>query len=400
MALTPPRIHKKRILAVLASTASGSLSRAEVLKRLGIEYGSRWSTQDREPVATRPFEVKWQNRASFVRADLVREKLLTGSADGNWTLTTAGREEALRIASGVRHYLHSEHKRRDQVWQQLLAEDGRENVPPAKLRKLGLYGGASGIFVNQDNTKTDFAPTGIAVSFLHTGTSYEDELTSTGVVYHYPRTDRVGHDESEIEASRAAYRTGLPVFLIGPGASATTRTLYRGYVEDVEDSLEVLLITFTDGPLPPPPPGADIELPFSLTDEESEDTYSKRRNRPNQARFAFKVFQRYGTACAACGLDVGGLVQAAHLRAKKHGGSDDERNGLPLCANHHIALDKGLWGIEPDTTKFRPGHRCSDLGSLGMVNSDLSHLKELPHSDALSNAWETWQKDEERRRNK
>lgn len=397
MVLTPPRIHKERILAVLASTPSGSLPRAEVLKRLSTDYGSRWSAEDQEPVATRPFERKWQNRASFVRADLVRQQLLTDTADGNWTLTQAGREEAIRIASGVRNFLDREHQRREEMWQELLAEGGRENIPPSRLRELGFYGGASEIFVNQEKTKTDFAPTGIAVSFLHTGTSYEDELTSTGVVYHYPRTNRLGHEESEIEASRAAYRTGLPVFLIGPGATSTTRTLYRGYVEDFDDSLEVLLITFTEDSLPSPPPGADAELPFSLTDEELEDTYSKRRNRPNQARFAFNVFQRYGTACAACGLDVAGLVQAAHLRAKKERGSDDARNGLPLCANHHIALDKGFWGIEPASTQFRASVRCSNLGLLRIVHPDLSHLKKLPHADALDDAWQTWQKDEVRR---
>lgn len=325
---------------------------------------------------------------------------MTDSADGNWRLTAAGREEAARISSGVRNFLDREHQRREQMWQELLAAGGRENVSPGKLGELGFYGGASGIFVHQEITKTDFAPMGIAVSFLVTGTSYEDELTSTGVVYHYPRTNRTGHYESEIEASCAAYRTGLPVFLIGPGATQSTRTLYRGYVEDLDDALEVLLITFTDDPLPPPPPGADIELPFSLTDEDSEDSYSKRRNRPNRARFAFNVFQRYGAACAACGLDVAGLVQAAHLRAKKQRGSDDARNGLPLCANHHIALDKGLWGIEPASTEFLAGDRCSDLGLLRIVNSDLSHLQKLPHADALSSEWETWQKDEERRRNK
>lgn len=110
---------------------------------------------------------------------------------------------------------------------------------------MGLYSGARGVYADQERTRDTLAPDGIAVSFLHTGRSYADDLTEDGVLYHYPKTKRPGHDKSEIAASKAAYRSGLPVFVIGPGSSTATRSVYRGYVERFDDELRVLLITFT-----------------------------------------------------------------------------------------------------------------------------------------------------------
>jgi hypothetical protein len=47
------------------------------------------------------------------------------------------------------------------------------------------------------------------------------------------------------------------------------------------------------------------------------------------------------------------LLQAAHLRRKAEGGSDHPRNGLVLCALHHLAYDRGLWAIEPSSLEVR-----------------------------------------------
>jgi hypothetical protein len=246
--------------------------------------------------------------------------------------------------------------------------------------------------VNQERTKFATAPNGIAVSFLHTGRSYADDLTEDGVIYHYPKTQRPGHDKFEIAAAKTAYRSGLPVFVIGPGSISAKRIVYRGFVERFDDQLGALLITFTQDELPPPPPEGEDENPFTLTDEASKRTYSLRQNRPNQGRFAMKVFQRYGSACAVCGLDVYGLVQAAHLRAKKRSGSDDERNALPLCANHHLAFDRLLWAIEPGTLKLASRYGGPDLALLGITKPDLTHLKRTPHDAAIVDTWQEWKK--------
>jgi hypothetical protein len=284
----------------------------------------------------------------------------------------------------------AERSRREQLWADLLAVGGPVDVQRGLLRDLKIYGGQAGIFVPNAETRTPATPKGIALSFLHTGRHYDDEFTATGVIYHYPSTGRSGHDKSEIEASHAAYRASLPVFVIGPGNKSTTRTVYRGYIEDVDDKNKVLLITFTRAELPPPPTPTEVSESFNLTDDAPSPSFSARRNRPNQVRFAFDVYKRYGSECAVCGLNVKGLLQAAHLLSKKDGGSDDARNGLSLCANHHLAFDRGYWCVDP-ALKLHAQSAGPALFDLAIPRADLSHLPRQPHPQAISRIWTEWQ---------
>lgn len=389
LGLTPRQTHRERILSVLSEEPNGSLRRADALRRLAVAFA--WSGEDEKPRETRPWETKWENRASFERAEMFRAGLLEDDEYGQWTLSPAGWKQAREVRRAQPEGA-DESRRREEIWTTLLAAGGPREVTPGLIRELGIYAGARGVYVNQDRTKSALAPDGVAVSFLHTGKSYADDLTDEGVLYHYPKTKRPGHDRVEISASKAAYRSGVAVFVIGPGSRSTTRVVHRGYVERFDDDLGALLITFTQDELPPPPPEGENDTPFALTDEASLRTYSLRQTRPNQGRFAMKVFQRYGTACSVCGLDVYGLVQAAHLRAKKRSGSDDERNALPLCANHHLAFDKFLWAIEPGTLKLRSRYSGPELNELGITRSDLHHLERTPHDAAISDSWEEWRK--------
>lgn len=369
------------------------MSRADVLRQMADEYGKHWTADDFSSPNTRPWETKWENRASYVRADMVREGLLADSADGNWVLTPAGWAAAKNLPPETKLFESHELERREVMWRSIIRAGGPADVKPAFLNEIGMYRGGRGIYANQEVTRTATFPHGVAISFLHTGTSYDDELTETGVVYHFPETRGIGRDKAEIESCRAAYMASVPVFVITPGANREVRRVHRGYIEEVDDYLGTLLITFTDGEMPPPPlPDAEEDDEFSLVEGGRDAKYSRRRNRPNQMRFAFKVFRRYGPACVACGLEIKGLVQAAHLHAKKLLGSDDPRNGIPLCANHHIAFDKGLWAIDPDTTQFVIRSEGPAKDELGLLMEDLTHLKKLPHPDALSAAWKTWQK--------
>lgn len=209
------------------------------------------------------------------------------------------------------------------------------------------------------------------------------------MIYHYPTTGRKGHDESEIEASKEAHEAAVPVFVIGPGSESTTRTVHRGFIEDIDDDNRVLLITFTTAQFPwltEKDEQADL---FKLMDEESDATYSLVKNRPNQVRFAFGVYKRYGIKCAVCGLNVKGLLQAAHLLSKSFGGTDDARNGLPLCANHHLAFDRGYWCVDPNL-KLHAKADGPALDDLAIVRTDLCHLPQKPHPSALARVWTDW----------
>jgi hypothetical protein len=390
VALTPQATLRDRILLILHSLNNGTGTRADVLETMEAAFSSEWTAEDVQPQNKRPWETKWRNRASYERADMVRDGLLSERADGYWSLTPVGQQAAAALVSSAASARGAERERRDAMWEDLTTAGGPESVSPSILNNLRIFRGGRGIYADGESTRT-LDTDGVTVSFLHNGSSYDDELSPTGVRYHYPTTTVPGRDAAEVSASKAAYRLGLPVFVVTAGKPGSTRTVYRGYIEDFDDSAGVFLVTFTTGTLPPPPPSEDAISPFSLLDgADDPEAWSKRRSRPNQQRFAFQVLRRYGAACAVCGLAIAGLVQAAHLLPKKDKGSDDPRNGLPLCSNHHLAFDKHLWMIDPASTAFVTKPSGPSLGELLITRSDLAHLPARPHDDALNEIWTRW----------
>jgi putative restriction endonuclease len=282
-----------------------------------------------------------------------------------------------------------ERARRDDMWASLQAAGGPDGLSPRLLREVGVYGGAQGVWVDTDRTRGIDGAGGITVGLLHTGRHYADELSTDGVLYHYPRTGRPpGRDRSEVESTKAAGRLRLPVFVVTPGVPASSRNVRKGWIEGWDDDAEVFLVTFAEE-LPPEPPSDQGESPFVL---ETEITRSSRSvvSRPNQQRFKFAVLKLYGPACAVCDLAVTDLLQAAHLRGKAERGSDDPRNGLVLCALHHVAYDRELFAIEPTSQAVRVLPNGPDAVQLRLTRGSLHHLPRRPHQEALVYAWSAW----------
>lgn len=386
MALTPHSELRRRLLAVL-SAAGGSLPRPEALDAMDARWQDSWTTDDLTTQPSRPWELKWRNRTSFERDRLVKAGLLVHHTDGTWALTPEGWAASETAASERTNAIEAERARRESLWRMLRERGGPTNVPSTVVREAGLYRGYRGVYADLANTRSEAFPNGIALTVLDLGKAYANEMTDEGVIYHFPVTARPGRDQAEIEALRAAFKTGLVVFVLTT-APGEKRTVLRAYVEDLDSDSGLALLTFSgESPRPvPPPPDAE----FTLTEEEDEAVWAKRRARPNQARFAFAVMQRYGRRCAVCELDVGIAIQAAHLRSKARRGADDARNGLPLCANHHVMFDGGLWGFNMEGGVMT--HPDWDMERLGLVRSDLSHLSELPHREALDDAWGEWKR--------
>ena len=48
-------------------------------------------------------------------------------------------------------------------------------------------------------------------------------------------------------------------------------------------------------------------------------------------------------ACAVCGLDVEQVLEAAHIVPDAKGGRASSDNAVLLCANHHRAMDRGMF---------------------------------------------------------
>jgi hypothetical protein len=232
----------------------------------------------------------------------------------------------------------------------------------------------------------------VTVGVLHTGRSYADDLANDCILYHYPDTRRArgGRDRAEVEATKAAGRLKLPFFVVThPTPGSPLRDVRRGWVEGWDDESATFLISFEG------PPAAAVDAPED--DDEPFDLVDHTPKRPRlatarggQQRFKFRVLRRYGPRCAVCDVAEPGLLDAAHLRPKAEGGSDDPRNGLALCPTHHRAFDGGLFAIEPGTLRLVFKDGGPDAERLGVRRSTIQHLRRTPHPDALCWRWDRW----------
>jgi putative restriction endonuclease len=276
--------------------------------------------------------------------------------------------------------------RRERLWAAVSSgDDGTAIATAGELRELGIYGGAGGIWVDKATTSS-VSPNGqgIAVAVLHTGRHYPDDLGDDGMLYHYPRTNRpVGRDRAEVEALKNAGRLRLPLFVITEAHGGRARQLRLGWVEDWDDESQMALIAFD---LVDMAQLQHDEDPFELTQVHSEKKVSVKA-RPSQQRFKLAVIKRYGSCCAMCPVTVPQLIKAAHLVPYGKGGTNDPRNGLPLCGNHHDALDCGLVKIDPLTLEFVVTGRYTPE-QLGVTKADLSGLRATPHTQALQAVWD------------
>lgn len=286
--------------------------------------------------------------------------------------------------------IEKERANRLTIWQNLITKGGPKKVSPTLLREMGIYGGAQGIYVEKERT-APISPdgAGITIGLLHTSSDYPDELAEDGILYHYPSTNRPPiRDSNEIEATKNAGRLGIPVFVITrPTPSSTVRDIFLGWVEGWDDDSKLFLVTFGETR----PSGLLLETRDDETFDPRDETarpIAEISTRPGQHKFRFLVMQRYGLRCAVCDLDIPELLDTAHLIPKSEKGSDDPRNGLVLCANHHRALEMGLFGIHPETKAFHFKSDGPDSDALKIQRRDIRHLRKYPHEVALTWLWE------------
>jgi putative restriction endonuclease len=276
----------------------------------------------------------------------------------------------------------------------LLAEIGGEaanhGVESATLRDWRIYGGQQGIWVDKQRTASlTNDGNGLAMSLLHKGTIYPDDFDETGVIYHYPVTNRPHlRDVGEIEAVKNCHRLRVPVFVITMSeVNPSKRNVYFGYVTMSDDRAKVFIVEF--GKDQESLESKETEKPFELKVIEPREKYEAMK-RPDQAAFRISVIRRYGAQCAVCDMAVIELLDAAHLVSKAEDGTDDSRNGLPLCVLHHRAFDKSLFSIRPDTGSVVTRVNGPSRSDLGITRDSISHLRSRPHQAALDHCWENW----------
>lgn len=131
------------------------------------------------------------------------------------------------------------------------------------------------------------------------------------------------------------------------------RLLKKGNVLKWDDAAGTFFIQFEveNQPVSLPYQEPEETTSFQLK-EPSQSGTTLTKARPNQPRFNFEVFARYGARYAVCDVQVPGMLQVAHICGKGEDGSDDPRNGLVLCANHHRAFDEYLFSVDPSSLRI------------------------------------------------
>jgi len=100
---------------------------------------------------------------------------------------------------------------------------------------------------------------------------------------------------------------------------------------------------------------------ITITNNERKQVVVSVRKKLRDVSFQDRVLTAYNFRCAICGLQLK-LVQSAHIVPASHENSTDEtKNGLALCALHHLAYDRSLITIADDYSVVLSDHRIEDL---------------------------------------
>jgi hypothetical protein len=292
----------------------------------------------------------------------------------------------------IEESIAAERARRDDLWAKLVEVGGPSAVPAAILNELKIYFGGRGIWVDKGVTSgVGGSLAGVAVGVLHSGSVYDDDLFEDGALYHYPTTLVPGRDASEIAATKAAARFGLPIFYSIRIGSSNKRDVKLAWVENEDDNSKLFLLRFGDTPPQRRLTPAD-ERPFTLKEKRDKEEMKANRTK-RQANFKFNVLKYYQKpVCAVCDVHLSKMLDAAHVVDVQHGGTDDERNGLILCANHHRVFDAHLFAIEPITHKIH----CTPTYPASLLGIRKPALQgRHPHRAAVTWRWESWKKKHE-----
>lgn len=109
---------------------------------------------------------------------------------------------------------------------------------------------------------------------------------------------------------------------------------------------------------------------------EYEEHYRASIQMGRDARFRIEVVVlAYKHTCALTGyrlttLEMGSIVDAAHIHAFSDSRSNDPRNGLALSKNAHWQFDRGLWSLNDDYQVLLNREKFSEDGAPGQRLAD------------------------------
>lgn len=264
-------------------------------------------------------------------------------------------------------------------WADFVARTFKNKTTWADLRDSYIFRPqGQGIWLDVERTRKAGIPFEIAHSVIFSDGYDEEEPDGERFSYAYPRPSI--RSESEIEGMKAAHRLLMPIFFVD--GSSRTYTARVAWVVDFNDETSLFLLGVS------PPSASEIrdddldETPFPTSSEVlKKGTYSKTL-RPGQRNFRYDVLERYGAVCMMCTVDVGSVLDAAHIIPHAFRGPRDARNGLVLCTLHHSAFDSGLVRIHPKTLKFEIADDIAPA-RLAITREGLEYLERRPAIEAL-----------------
>jgi putative restriction endonuclease len=166
---------------------------------------------------------------------------------------------------------------------------------------------------------------------------YDDQEVADGLWrYDY----QSGGVEGKNTKLRKAWELQLPIIWFRQQELGRRYVPYFVYVVDDFPELGYCLIS------------PDLSLSLAIkTGDEIQKRYALRemKQRLHQPAFRARVLSAYGVRCAVCNLQMGALLEGAHITPDSDPNSSTKvNNGISLCTIHHSAYDAALLGIDTD----------------------------------------------------
>lgn len=271
-------------------------------------------------------------------------------------------------------------ERRQRLFNAISYVDIAIDVKPSKLRDLGIYGGAAGVWVNSDVTRGVVSPSsGVAVSILHTGKNYSDNMSSAGIDYDFPNTNRNGsHDQNEIQALKNCFESKIPLFVISKASNQKLRNVHIGLVQTFDEINAKAFIRFVAQDKLFPTANETIkesQAEYKVTfenevneslDDSSENRQRRLASRSTKPKVVYRLVQDYRRDpdvvaealyraegfCENCKEKAPFIkrsngepyLEVHHIIPLSQGGLDSLENVISLCPNCHREIHFGPAG--------------------------------------------------------
>lgn len=271
-------------------------------------------------------------------------------------------------------------ERRQRLFNAISYVDIAIDVKPSKLRDLGIYGGAAGVWVNSDVTRGVVSPSsGVAVSILHTGKNYSDNMSSKGIDYDFPNTNRNGsHDQNEIQALKNCFESKIPLFVITKASNQKLRNVHIGLVQTFDEINAKAFIRFVAQDKLFPTANETIkesQAEYKVTfenevneslDDSSENRQRRLASRSTKPKVVYRLVQDYRRDpdvvaealyraegfCEKCKEKAPFIkrsngepyLEVHHIIPLSLGGLDSLENVISLCPNCHREIHFGPAG--------------------------------------------------------